>query len=774
MERQVAAQRDYGSIHPASLVGQGLFPCSPSKPSVVVTARTLEYYRVLFLRCPRLSIQPFVKTLCDIHGVPYRSYLGQQFSICFDLYLDVLSRIKTRVKKVLGRNGSNWRLENACPACEYNLEGEKELKFKMMCCMDGNDSLKRVHRKGARVDEGGNEVPGCGPSRERMDSRTGGGDYYLMREEVDAFSKALSQDIVDELSEKDTPCSPRWKNMNDKATASMWGVFDETGVFLCLCRHGFVLLIADMVKSGEQTRAKYALAIVDRLIDTLGERLAVGYDIGCGFKTTVSKSAIGPKAREKQYTSLVGTFHGHAHCRLCQTDHLGTYVEGNGLEDSEGCERFFSKSNTLASSVRHASIFHRRQAIAAFAEHMDDFETYAQLTTFLLNNYKQALKICSGYTLLLHDMRGLGIDRESRFLEWLAEEKAYLTGLKRQPTEETLQMEYYQSLVGLEKADFELQQATKAWVAERPAGVPLNVAAGTTRGLETKRRHALETREDLRTQCQLLEQKLGVARQWMPGSPEWEDAKKRVELAQYQKCVDKLESLVVARLFELTRMNMSQTGYKLRKHIGKALQARSQAIRTALTNFNAAAAALKPPRRQLDWEQVVECTFLADFDLLRDVRQDVRGKRWAEPHVRMVMDRYFKIVRAREEIERLNVEIRRVATYLDDEDHLLLTKAEELAPTDPDLAHQVLVYHRRRERFYDLHWKRLHEIAKLPGFSGTLRPGTGKLSRKDGQEHSEDEATNVEEEEANEDFEEAESIMRVALDTQNMDSFNVP
>ncbi|THU93778.1 hypothetical protein K435DRAFT_820167 [Dendrothele bispora CBS 962.96] len=713
MERQVAAQRDYGSIHPASLIGQGLFPCSPSKPSVVVTARTLEYYRVLFLRCPRLSIQPFVKTLCDIHGVPYRSYLGQQFSICFDLYLDVLSRIKTRVKKVLGRNSSNWRLENACPACEYNLEGEKELKFKMMCCMDGNDSLKRVHRKGAAVDEGGNEVPGCSPSRERMDSRIGGGDYYLTREEVDSFSKALSQDIVDELSEKDTPCSPRWKNMNDKATASMWGVFDETGVFLCLCRHGFVLLIADMVKSGEQ--AKYALAIVDRLIDTLGERLAVGYDIGYGFKTTISKSAIGLKAREKQYTSL--------------TDHLGTYVEGNGLEDSEGCERFFSKSNALASSVRHASIFHRRQAIAAFAEHMDDFETYAQLTTFLLNNYKQALEICSGYTLLLHDMRGLGIDRESRFLEWLAEEKAYLTGLKRQPTEETLQMEYYQSL-------------------------------------------------DLRTQCQLLEQKLGVARRWVPGSLEWEDTKKRVEMAQYQKCVDKLESLVVTRLFELTRMNMSQTG--------KALQARSQAIRTALTNFNAAAAALKPPRRQLDWEQVVECTFLADFDLLRDVRQDVRGKRWAEPHVRMVMDRYFKIVRAREEIERLNMEIRRVATYLDDEDNFLLTKAEELAPTDPDLAYQVLVYHRRRERFYDLHWKRLHEIAKLPGFSGTLRPGIGKLSRKgklprvrsnestgsDGQEHSEDEATNVEEEEANEDFEEAENIMRVALDTRNTDSFN--
>ena len=39
--------------------------------------------------------------------------------------------------------------------------------------------------------------------------------------------------------------------MKDEVTSRMWGVFDETGIFLALCRHGFVLLVADMVKSGE-------------------------------------------------------------------------------------------------------------------------------------------------------------------------------------------------------------------------------------------------------------------------------------------------------------------------------------------------------------------------------------------------------------------------------------------------------------------------------------------------------------------------------------------
>jgi hypothetical protein len=39
--------------------------------------------------------------------------------------------------------------------------------------------------------------------------------------------------------------------MKDDITKKMWGIFDETGIFLALCRHGFALVIADMVMSGE-------------------------------------------------------------------------------------------------------------------------------------------------------------------------------------------------------------------------------------------------------------------------------------------------------------------------------------------------------------------------------------------------------------------------------------------------------------------------------------------------------------------------------------------
>jgi hypothetical protein len=39
--------------------------------------------------------------------------------------------------------------------------------------------------------------------------------------------------------------------MINEITARMWGIFNETGIFLALCRHGFVLVVADMIQSGE-------------------------------------------------------------------------------------------------------------------------------------------------------------------------------------------------------------------------------------------------------------------------------------------------------------------------------------------------------------------------------------------------------------------------------------------------------------------------------------------------------------------------------------------
>ena len=204
----------------------------------------------------------------------------------------------------------------------------------------------------------------------------------------------------------------------------------------------------------------------------------------------------------------------------------------------------------------------------------------------------------------------------------------------------------------------------------------------------------------------------------------------------YQRCIDALEGLIVARMFELTKMNRSQTGilslfmttktntivigYSLRKHIANALKARSVAIRNALDRYNAAALALAPPRQVLDWDQVVEYAFLSDFDILRDARQDVRRKPWATPAARLAIDQAFKLERAEEEVARLNIEIPRLATYIWDEEVSLRAKEIELSHSHPALARQVEIHRMERTHFNTHHLNVLGKIYLLPGYMGLL------------------------------------------------------
>ncbi|KAJ3801065.1 hypothetical protein GGU11DRAFT_842471 [Lentinula aff. detonsa] len=709
-----------------SLVRNGLFPCSPGIATVGITTRTLEIFRLQSLRCPRLSIKAFVKSLCDIQGVPFKAYLQVQFSIAFDVYLNVLGHVHERVQAALGRNSSDWRLANACPCCLYHVEGEPELQFRLLGTWDGGNSLKRLRRNERAEAFDQTDLPQLAKSKEYTDTREAGGDYYLSREEVNQWSKEAIKEMSEGKAEdsEPNPCAERWKNLSEELTAKMWGVYDETGVFLSLCRHSFVLLIVDMVASGEL--AKYPLAILNRLFEVIGEGIGMGYDIGCAFGTTVANSPLGEKAKHLRFTSLVGAFHGHAHSRLCQTSHLCTYIKGLGIEHLEQCETFFSESNELASSVRHMSVFHRRQAIARYCYHHDNLEAYSRLSKLLVDNYKQAMDIQATLPALAKTMSDLGIPSVDTFNQWLEEEKDYLSGLKKEPAEETVQMEYYKKLVKLEDAELKLVAATREWVSYTPGNISQAFGrADQTRRIETLRQHAIENRNDLKKEVQTLEVQLGVKDRWTSGSEDWEKAKKMVAMAKYQRALDKLEGLVVARLFELTKLNMSRTGYKLRTHIANALKARSQAIRTAVTTYNDAAAELGRP--QLTWDQVIEYSFLSDFDLLRDARRDVRSELWSQPAGRLALDQYYKLLRAPEEILRLNKEIRSLITYIHEETAYIRLKAEEIRQTDPLLSIQIIKHGWERGRCNEMHLIRLRKLEKMPGFTGSLTPGHGAL-----------------------------------------------
>ncbi|KAJ7430044.1 hypothetical protein B0H11DRAFT_2180943 [Mycena galericulata] len=527
---------------------------------------------------------------------------------------------------------------------------------------------------------------------ERPDPRTAGagGDYFLSREKVDLWAKeVLAQHVkvpVSDDPQEDSECRERWKNMSEELTSKMWSIFDETSVFLALCRHGFVLLVADMVRSGEL--AKYGLAIFDALMDAFGAGCGLGYDIGCGSETTIKNSPLGPEANLLRFKMLVGAFYGHAHNRKCQLRFLATYVKGLGLEDLEGCERLFSRLNALSKSVRYASVFHRRQLIAMYLEHLDTYETYANLSTFLVNNYKQAVEILDTQESLEFAMGQAGISGPHVFEERLAQEKAYQRSLKQR------------------RIRWSTTSTLSTWMIER------SKANGTAK------RHTRENYDKALAAVQESERKLDVATRWTPDSKEWADAARLVSTRRYRICVDRLELLVVKRLFELTKMNMSQTGYKLRRHIAKALQVRSKPIHNALNRYNLAAKALNPPRRTLSWAEVINYTFLSGFDILWDADGNAALRPWATPGAWQLMDSYFKIERAKEEIQRLNIEIRRFVTYMRDEREFLVKKEAEVRAENPDLAFF-------RGRFDNIHMRRLEGLKKKlgPRFTGTLVPG---------------------------------------------------
>lgn len=82
----------------------------------------------------------------------------------------------------------------------------------------------------------------------------------------------------------------------------------------------------------------------------------------------------------------------------------------------------------------------------------------------------------------------------------------------------------------------------------------------STRSVETACRHALEKRDKMLHEVQLLEMKHEITLRWTEGTAEWSNAADLSAMQQYQQALDRLEGLVVSRLFELTKVNMSHTG----------------------------------------------------------------------------------------------------------------------------------------------------------------------------------------------------------------------
>ena len=156
-------------------------------------------------------------------------------------------------------------------------------------------------------------------------------------------------------------------------------------------------------------------------------------------------------------------------------------------------------------------------------------------------------------------------------------------------------------------------------------------------------------------------------------------------------------------------------GYKLRQQISKSLQWRSEAIRKAIARYNIQAAALNPPWPPISWKDITQYTFLGEFNLLWHTRDDVRERVWAKLAVREVTAKFFKLCCAKEEITRLNVEMRHLRAAIHNEEREVSHTYANLCETQPLLALKLKRFHLPHAVVNTLHLHHLDQIEKQYG-----------------------------------------------------------
>ncbi|KAL0056890.1 hypothetical protein AAF712_016494 [Marasmius tenuissimus] len=579
----------------------------------------------------------------------------------------------------------------------------------MMDCIDDNNLLKRVeHREMATEVDG----PKLGDLKGRGDPRTVGDDYFLSMEEVNSWSlskwdigkggKPRPDEDDEDDEEGSSPCEEKWKNMNDAHTTKAWGVFDVQGWFILLCQHSFLLKAADMHCCGEHFLAacKAEREVQGIPLNDDDGFLAIGYDLGCKTVKTIAQSPLQALVLHEKLQMLTGILHGHAHQRLCQLVYLLIYVLGAGNEHLEQAERYFSKSN------------------------LDNLETFANVSKLIYANYREALRTIATKPSVIRRMKERNITNVNTFSGWLAKEADYLRTAAKIPEEDTARMDYVKALKHLASCQERLAEARRVWKHH------VGTAFATTQCKEERvAREEIEKEMKLMVDVQHYEEVLNIpaSARWKKCSVEWKDTEKLINERELREAGGKLEGLIVARIFELQKMNVAGTGYKMGQHLSHTLKARSKAIKNALEHYNKATSALS--RRQLKWKDIINCTFLSKFNILQESHGDIHGKPWAVPANRELSTAFFKLAHAEETLPRLHNEIKSLVTWMKEEDEYLRGMERYYKVQYPQLAYQIRLHRLQRARFFNLHCLRLRGITRLQGFNprdlSFFQPGLG-------------------------------------------------
>ncbi|ESK87110.1 hypothetical protein Moror_11903, partial [Moniliophthora roreri MCA 2997] len=438
----------------ASLLRHGYIGATPDRPTIAFSLHLFHVFHQFNRVCPKFSIDALSKALQHIHLLPRHEHLEDQLCSAYDAYLLVLREIHRRTQQALGHDNPDGFTSNLCAPCLYWLDDDPSLHPAMLAAMDGNNSMKLVD---TTVRAG----------KERLDSRQEGTDskpsqhdeeisINLLIWHVSTYSQATIQpstlsnsesvwndtddgdgdgiawlniNETEELMSCIDTCVDCWKAAGPDTRKRMFAMFSISGIFLSVCRHGHVLVICDMIRSGELM--KYPLSVVNALIDLYGADIGLGYNIMCAFYKTMMWS---PKLKNKVLKNrLVGV------------------MEGVGLEDFEECECTFSLSNRLVSTTRLATCFHHQQAIQEFLD-FHDHDKHVGSANFIYQNYCQALE-CLAKDVPLFEVacKKLNITVEDCEI-FLVQEREHFSKVFEEPPEEIQSQDYAELLQKLWKA----------------------------------------------------------------------------------------------------------------------------------------------------------------------------------------------------------------------------------------------------------------------------------------------------------------------------------
>jgi len=120
----------------------------------------------------------------------------------------------------------------------------------------------------------------------------------------------------------------------------------------------------------------------------------------------------------------------------------------------------------------------------------------------------------------------------------------------------------------------------------------------------------------------------------------------------------------------------------------------------------------------LQYSEVLSYATLGDFDLLKHSQHDVLAKPWSNTmHCQMAI-KYFKLLRAHEEVNRLNVEVRWLQAWIDSETTEIKQFAAELSVQNPLLCAELQALFHCQQHVNTQHQLWLQRIYDLKGYSG--------------------------------------------------------